>query len=92
MKSLTSAVAKTNSLGKRSFGIECEGCRVHDPQREGKFWVKSGIHAVLNFEPVRSEYSFPDGLKTSKVIEDIQVGEEQAPQLFAVPEDFQYLQ
>jgi hypothetical protein len=47
---------------------------------------------ALNFEPVRSEHSFPGGLKTSTVIQDIQVGKEPDPQLFRIPEDFQFLQ
>ena len=80
-------------LGKKVVsGIECEGYKLHDPQREGKFLGEVWYAPALNFEPVKSEYSLPGGLKTSTVIEDIQVGKEPDPQLFRIPEDFQFLQ
>jgi len=80
-------------LGKKVVsGVECEGYKLHDPQREGKFLGEVWYAPGLNFEPVRSEHSFPDGQKTSTVIQDIQVGKEPDPQLFSIPEDFQFLQ
>ena len=39
-------------------GIECEGYMLHDPQREGKFVGEVWCAPALNFEPVKSEYSF----------------------------------
>jgi hypothetical protein len=80
-------------LGKKAVsGVECEGYKLHDPQREGKFLGEVWYAPALNFERVRSEHSFPGGGKTSSVMQDIQVGKEPEPQLFRIPEDFQFLQ
>jgi hypothetical protein len=80
-------------LGKKVVsGVECEGYKLHDPQREGKFLSEVWYAPALNFEPIKSEYFFPNGQRTIMVTDDIQVGKEPDPQLFRIPEDFQFLQ
>ena len=69
-------------------GVECEGYRILNPRKKGKYLGEAWYAPSLNFLIVKSEGQAPDGGQVTKLLDDIHPSEEPDPKYFRLPEGF----
>jgi len=76
-------------LGNQTVsGVECEGFKIADPRRKGKYRGESWFAPSLNFLLIRATTRLADGGEGTTLVKDLEPGKEPDPSLFRLPEDF----